>query len=434
MSHGRRFLLTGAALGAVMALSLGGALGTQAATRIDGPVNLGTAADFGVLGASAVTNTGPTVVNGDVGISPGTSITGFGGLPNGVVNGDTYQTDAVAAQAQQDTTTAYNVAAGLTPTQTGLGELAGLSLSPGVYSGGELILSNNGALTLAGSAESVWVFQAASTLTIGSASQIVITGGASGCNVFWQVGSSATIGTTAQFKGTVLALASITATTGAVIEGRLLARTAAVTLDTNTITASTGCPPPGTVTETAAPVITSETPTDATAETPYSHTVTASGTPAPTFTVTSGSLPEGLTLDEVTGEISGTPSARGTSTFTITADNGEAPAATATYELRVAPAAAAPPTETDSATSTSTATETTPALAAPADTGGSDATGTSEIAATGFTSTSALTVGVLAIIVGVALTMIASIRRRSALTSQDVIGARRVSRARHAAS
>lgn len=433
MPHGRRFLLTGAALGAVMALSLGGALGTQAATRIDGPVNLGTAADFGVLGASAVTNTGPTVVNGDVGISPDTSITGFGGLPDGVVNGTIHQTDAVAALAQQDTTTAYNVAASLTPTETGLDELTGLSLSPGVYSGGELLLSNNGTLTLAGSAESVWVFQAASTLTIGSGTQIIITGGASACNVFWQVGSSASIGTTAQFQGTVLALASITATTGAVITGRLLARTAAVTLDTNTITASTGCPPPGTVTETAAPVITSETPTDATAETPYSHTVTASGTPAPTFTVTSGSLPEGLTLDEVTGEISGTPSARGTSTFTITADNGEAPAATATYELRVAPAAAAPPTETDSATSTSTATETTPALAAPpADTGGSDAVGTPEIAATGLTTTSTLTVGVLAIIVGAALMTIASIRRRSGWTSQ--IGARRVSRARHAAS
>ena len=87
--------------------------GASAATVIDGPVNLGTASTYGVLGASAVTNTGPSVINGDLGLSPGTSITGFGGAPNGVVNGTTHQTDAAAAQAQRDTTTAYNVAASL---------------------------------------------------------------------------------------------------------------------------------------------------------------------------------------------------------------------------------------------------------------------------------------------------------------------------------
>ncbi len=199
----------------------------SAATVIDGPVDLGTAATYGVLGASAVTNTGPTVVNGELGVSPGTSITGFGAAPNGVVTGTVHQTDAAAAQAQQDTTTAYDVAASLTPTRTGLTELNGLSLTPGVYSGGALQLADTGALTLAGSAESVWVFQAASTLTIGSGTRITITGGASSCNVFWQVGSSATIGTGAQFQGTVLAQQSVTATTGATVQGRLLlARTA----------------------------------------------------------------------------------------------------------------------------------------------------------------------------------------------------------------
>ncbi len=214
----------------------------SAATVIDGPVDLGTAATYGVLGASAVTNTGPTVVNGDLGVSPGTSITGFGAALNGVVTGTVHQTDAAAAQAQRDTTTAYDVAASLTPTRTGLTELNGLSLTPGVYSGGALQLAGTGALTLAGSADSVWVFQAASTLTIGSGTRITITGGASSCNVFWQVGSSATIGTGAQFQGTVLAQQSVTATTGATVQGRLLAQTGAVTLDTNTITASSGCP------------------------------------------------------------------------------------------------------------------------------------------------------------------------------------------------
>jgi hypothetical protein len=165
------------------------------------------------------------------------------------------------------------------------------------------------------------VFQAASTLTIGSASQIVITGGASSCNVFWQVGSSATVGTGAQFQGTVLAQQSVTATTGATVQGRLLARTGAVTLDTNEITASNGCPAPGTPSE--SPTITSGTPSDGTVDVPYSSTVTATGTPTPTFTATG--LPDGLTIDSTTGVISGTPTTPGTSTVTITASNGTSP-------------------------------------------------------------------------------------------------------------
>lgn len=134
-----------AAVAAVITFGSAGA--ASAETVIDGPVDLGTASTYGVLGASAVTNTGPSVINGDLGLSPGTSITGFGGAPNGVVNGTTHQTDAAAAQAQRDTTTAYDVAASLSPTQTGLTELNGLSLSPGVYSGGALALADNGALT-----------------------------------------------------------------------------------------------------------------------------------------------------------------------------------------------------------------------------------------------------------------------------------------------
>ncbi|MET4639313.1 ice-binding family protein [Mycetocola sp. 2940] len=310
----------------------------QAAVVLDGPVGLGSAATFGVLGASTVTNTGPSVIEGNVGVSGGTAIEGF--PPGIVVGGVFHSADAEAAQAQSDLTTAYNVAASLTPVQTGLGELAGLSLTPGVYSGGELSL--NGDLTLAGSAESVWVFQAASTLTAGSSSRITMTGDASACNVFWQVGSSATLGSESQFVGTIMANASITAVTGADITGRLLADTGAVTLDSNVITAPTGCDA-GSNEVSTSPTITSEAPPSATVGANYSFTATASGTPAPTFSVTTGALPAGLALDGATGVISGVPTTAGPSTFTLTVSNGTAPDATATYTLVTAPAAVVPP-------------------------------------------------------------------------------------------
>ncbi|MET3450952.1 ice-binding family protein [Curtobacterium sp. 1544] len=398
--------LTG--IGLAASLSVMTTSAASAATVIDGPVNLGTAATYGVLGASAVTNTGPSVVNGDLGLSPGTSITGFGGAPNGSVNGTTHQTDAAAAQAQRDTTTAYDVAASLSPTQTGLNELNGLSLTPGVYSGGALALADNGALTLAGSADSVWVFQAASTLTIGSASRITITGGASSCNVFWQVGSSASVGTGAQFQGTVLAQQSVTATTGATVQGRLLARTGAVTLDTNTITASTGCPAPGTPSETTAPVITSGAPSTATAGTPYSYTVTATGTPTPTYTATG--LPAGLTINGTTGVISGTTTTPGSSTVTITASNGTAPNDTQTVVITVQPTATASSTPTPSAPVTTPVTDATPTAAI----GGGGTTPTGELAFTGSDPTVPLGVAGGLLLAGVGLTVIARRRRLAA--------------------
>lgn len=311
----------------------------SAATSIDGPIDLGTAAPFSALASSTLTNTGPSVVNGDIGLSPGTSITGF---PPGIVAGTVHATDAVAAQAQADLTTAYGVASGLTPTTSGLSDLTGLSLTPGVYAGDALSLS--GALTLSGAAESVWVFQATSTLTVASGAIITVTGGASACNVFWQVGSSATIRTGAQFVGTVMAQESITAQSAATVTGRLLARNGAVTLDTNALTAPTGCGRAGSIG--TSPAITSSAPPDGTAGSGYSHTVTATGTPTPTFSVSTGSLPPGLALDATTGLISGQPTAPGTYTFDITASNGISPDAVASYTVTIGvPTAAASPVE-----------------------------------------------------------------------------------------
>ena len=334
-----RTLASAAATGLLaLALCTASPSAALAATVIDGPIDLGAASTFGVLGASAVTNTGPTVVNGDVGVSPGTSITGFEGPPAGLVNGTLHATDAVASQAQTDLTGAINDAASLTPTTSGLANLSGLSLTPGVYSGGALSLDSGGLLTLAGTADSIWVFQAASTLTIGSAAQILITGGATSCNVFWQIGSSATIGTGADFVGTVMAGAAITANTGATIEGRLLANGTAVTLDTNLITVPTGCEPPSEPVETVSPAFTSPPPPDATVGTPYSFTLTASGTPSPTFAVTAGALPDGLALDAGSGVISGLPTTAGTSTATVSASNGTAPDASTSFTIDTAAA------------------------------------------------------------------------------------------------
>jgi hypothetical protein len=308
----------------------------DAVSVINGPIALGTSSTYGTLAGSALTNTGPTTVDGDIGVDPGSAVTGFTGAPNGSFTGAENVANAAALQAKNDLTTAYNDAAGLTPTTSGLAELTGLSLTPGVYAGGELALSDNGTLTLAGtSASSVWVFQAASSLTIGSATHIIITGGASACNVFWQVGSSANLGTSAAFQGTILAAQSITASTGATVAGRLLAGTGDVTLQSNVITVPTGCA--AGARPSTSPAITSGVPTRATTGVPYTFRVTATGVPTPTFTVTSGALPAGLSLNAATGVITGTPTTKGAPTFTVTASNGIGSPASASFTLETVP-------------------------------------------------------------------------------------------------
>ncbi len=204
-------------------------------TNLD-PVNLGSAASYGVLAGSTVTNTGPTIVNGDLGVSPGTAVTGF---PPGVVNGTIHAGDADAAQAKLDLTTAYNDAAGRTTAPiTVSGNLGGQTLAPGLYKSTSSLEISSGDLTLdaQGDENAVWIFQMASTLTTTTGRQVTLSGGAQARNIYWQVGSSATLGTNSIFKGNILADQSVTLTTGATLDGRALTRIAAVALDSNIIT------------------------------------------------------------------------------------------------------------------------------------------------------------------------------------------------------
>jgi hypothetical protein len=194
---------------------------------------------FSVLAGSAVTNTGSTTVSGDVGISPGTAVTGF---PPGLASGTIHIADGAAAQAQAALTAGYIDAAGRAGGTSVSGDLVGRTLTPGVYkSTSSLAITGDVTLDGAGNPGAVFIFQIGSTLTTGSGSHVVLANGATACNVFWQVGSFATLGTNSEFKGNILALTSITLTTGVNLEGRALARNGAVTLDSNVITGCT-CP------------------------------------------------------------------------------------------------------------------------------------------------------------------------------------------------
>ncbi|MEU8266904.1 ice-binding family protein [Sphaerisporangium sp. NPDC049002] len=212
----------------------------HAASAQAAPVALGAASTFGVLAGTTVTNTGATVVTGDLGVSPGTAVTGF---PPGTITGARHAGDPAAAAAQVSLTAAYNDAASRTPATTVPTELGGTTLTPGVYNSASGTFQITGKLTLdaQGDPNAVFIFQTASTLVTASASTVTLVNGASPCNIFWQVGSSATLGTNSSFAGNILALTSITVTTGVTVNGRVLARNGAVTLDTDAITVP-ACP------------------------------------------------------------------------------------------------------------------------------------------------------------------------------------------------
>jgi hypothetical protein len=297
------------AVGLVAAASVVAAVGLLAssspANAAAAPIGLGTAGAYSVLGGSTVTNTGPTVLAAGLGVSPGTAITGF---PPGIVSGTTHAADANAAQAQADLTTAYNDAAGRAKTADVSGDLVGQTLVAGIYKSTDT-LSIGGTLTLnaQGDPSSVFIFQVASTLITATSSHVALINGAQACNVYWQVGSSATLGTTSTMVGTVMALTSVTVTTGTLVQGRALARNGAVTLDNN-VFQQPGC-------NTTSPTTTADT---------SSTTQSTNATSATATTGTSTEPDTGTTAVTTTSSdgVSGLPSTGSTSTTSSSALSG----------------------------------------------------------------------------------------------------------------
>ncbi|KDP92140.1 MULTISPECIES: ice-binding family protein [Clavibacter] len=274
------------AVAAIAASGLGAALLAPAsAFAATATVGLGTAATYSVLAGQGVTNTGPSTLAADLGTSPNAAISGF---PPGVVGGATHAADAAAGQAQSDLTTAYDDAAGRPTTAAVPADLVGSTLTPGVYTAGGP-LANTGTVTLdaQGDPSAVFVIQAPSTLTTGSSSRVSLVNGAQACNVFWQVSSSATLGTNSGFAGTILALTSISVGTGATVDGRALARNGAVTLDDDAFVASTCGTSTSPIGSGTTPVV---TPTPAPSSTP-APTPTGGSTGGTTGGTTGGSTP-----------------------------------------------------------------------------------------------------------------------------------------------
>jgi hypothetical protein len=321
-------------------------------------VPLGTSADFAVLGASTVTNTGNSVIDGSVGLWAGTAVTGF---PPGVVTppGTIQVTTTAAQQAQADLTTAFGDAAGRSVDTITPADLANQDLTAGVYSAlGKPALSLSGPLTLDGGNDptSVFIFQTNATLTTASNTVITLINGAQECNVFWEVGDSATLGTTSDFAGNILAQNSITVTTGVTVHGRALARAGAVTLDTdlflpptcaNAVPTTTTTVPAPTTTTVPAGTTTSTVPAGTTTSTVPAGTSTST-VPAAT-TTTTGAPVSGTT---VAGAVTTTtdPFAAGTTTSTVSAVAPIIPVVRTTTPGGNIPAVAGPPQTGGSAT------------------------------------------------------------------------------------
>lgn len=327
-----------------LALPLGAALTTAAllvvgsgADAAQGPVGLGTAASFAVLAGAGISNTGPTVIDGDTGSFPTPTETGFNTV---VQTGTNHGGDAVTQQAKTDLGTAYTDAAGRLPVSTVPVELGGTTLIPGVYQSAAGTFGLTGTVTLnaQGNPAAEFVFQAASTLITASNSSVRLVNGASPCNVVWQVGSSATFGTGTQFAGDVLAYTSITADTGASFQGRLLAENGAVTLDTNTVDNASCTSPPVTTSTTSTSTSTTSTSTSTTSTSTTSTTLPAavkttggSGT-APTVptgsarptTPASSAGPAGAT--PLVGGGTGTAGSKGAASSSAGFNSGDTPA------------------------------------------------------------------------------------------------------------
>ncbi|MCW2526549.1 MAG: hypothetical protein JWM76_1409 [Pseudonocardiales bacterium] len=263
-------------------------------------VGLATVGSYSVLGAETVTNTGPSTIAADLGVSPGTAITGF---PPGVIGGNRHATDAPAGLAQSDLGIAYDDAAGRPSTAAVAGDLVGQTFTAGVYtSSGPLGLSGTVTLDGQNNPGAVFIFQVASTLTTATSSRVSTINGAQACHIFWQVGSSATLGTASVFQGTVMALASVTVNTSARVKGRALARTGAVTLDNN-VFSDPSC---NNDTDVTPPADSTISLASSTATTPTGTAVTLTATPAstdgsPTGTVTFFENGTAVGTAEVTG-------------------------------------------------------------------------------------------------------------------------------------
>lgn len=244
-------------------------------------VNLGSTTNFAVLAGTTITNTGSTTITGDVGLYPGTAFPGQAGV---TINGAVHLNDSVARVAKDDLVSAYNDAAGRTPVTRIPTQLGGTTLKPGVYDSAAGTFQITGTLTLdaEGDPNGVFVFLTESTLITASNSRVNNINGARFCRIFWKVGSSTTLGTNSHFVGHIFALTSIAAQTGATIQGQLLARNGAVTLDSNTII-NGECPATPTPAPTTAP------------------TTAATGTPTGMTTMPAASLPANADIPK-TGE------------------------------------------------------------------------------------------------------------------------------------
>ncbi len=287
-------------------------------------IDLGTAANYSVLGGQSVTNTGTSVLNRDVGVSPGSSITGF---PPGIVNGDTHATDANASQAQSDLLVAYDDAAGQPQDGSIPDDLVGRTFTAGVYKASSSDgLTGTVTLDAQGDPDAVFIFQIGSTLITAPNSKVALVNGAQSCNVFWQVGSSATLDTNTTFVGTIMALTSVTVNNGSSVAGRALARNGSVTLDTNVFTTSacTGSttPPGGDTGSTTPPG------GDTGSTTPPGNTSTA---------------PTAAPLDSTSGTPTGTlPGGGGTESTTTSPGAGNGPSGSSSPGVSALPATGAP--------------------------------------------------------------------------------------------